>query len=297
MKTDFLIRSLLIFPGHIDKFFFSALNGDADAIAIDLEDAVPTEYKKDARDSVVKKMNLVDKDKPVFVRINGVDSGLIEDDIQSTAHENLSGYILPMIKNEEEIKYIDDVVSKIEIDKGLGNGKIKFFPLIEQAEAVLNSMRIAKSSKRNIGLIFGHEDFLLNMHAPQTGDKMNLFVARSMIAMAARAINGIPIDAPFLNISDMHGFSENILISKSIGFSGILAIHKNQVLSANKGYLPSIDEVSEAKEVIKQVELSEKEGRSISFVNGRFAGPPIVKNAQQVLSKYKYYIDKDGSSG
>ena len=183
MKEDFLIRSLLIFPGHVGKFYHSALNSDADAIAIDLEDAVPIEYKKEARDAVRERLDTVKSDKYVFVRLNSIDSGLMEEDIESTIHKNLSGYILPMIKNEEDIMYIDKVVSKMEMDKGLKQGGVKFFPLIEQAEAVLNSINIAKASKRNIGLIFGHEDFLLNMHAPQTDDKMNLFVARSIIAM------------------------------------------------------------------------------------------------------------------
>ena len=294
MNMEFFIRSLLIFPGHIDKFFLSALKSDADAIAIDLEDAVPREHKKDARDAIIEKLEAIDSNKKIFVRINSIDSGLMEGDIESTLHKNLSGYILPMVKNEKEIMYIDEVVSKIEMNKGLKQGSVKFFPLIEQAESVINSINIAKASKRNTGLIFGHEDFLLNIHAPQTDDKMNLFVARSIIAMAARAINGTPIDAPFLNISDVKGFSENALISKSLGFSGILAVHKNQVSLANRDYMPSNYEVSEAKEVVKQVELSKKEGRSISFVNGRFAGPPIVKSAQQVLDTYNYFIDKDG---
>jgi len=294
MKEDFLIRSLLIFPGHVGKFYHSALNSDADAIAIDLEDAVPIEYKKEARDAVRERLDTVKSDKYVFVRLNSIDSGLMEEDIESTIHKNLSGYILPMIKNEEDIMYIDKVVSKMEMDKGLKQGGVKFFPLIEQAEAVLNSINIAKASKRNIGLIFGHEDFLLNMHAPQTDDKMNLFVARSIIAMAARGINGTPIDAPFLNISDVQGFSENVLISKSLGFSGILVIHKDQVSLSNRDYMPSDYEVNEAKEIVKQVKLSKKEGRSISFVNGRFAGPPIVKSAQKVLNTYNYFIDKDG---
>jgi len=290
---NFIIRSLLIFPGHVDKFFISAMNSDADAIAIDLEDAVPESYKKKARDAVIEKLESIGKNKVVFVRVNSISSGLIESDIESTMHDNLSGYVLPMIKDRKEIAYIDRVVSKIERDRGLIQGKIKFFPLIEQSAAVLNAINIAQASKRNIGLIFGHEDFLLDIHAPQTNDRNNLFVARSIIVMAARAIGGMPIDAPFLNISDMSGFSESTVTSKSLGFSGILAIHKNQVLMANSNYMPSNKEMNEAKAIVKQVELSKKEGRSISFSNGRFAGPPIVKHAKQVLKEYEYFKDKN----
>ena len=293
MGLDYLIRSLLIFPGHVYKYFLSAVDSDADAIVIDLEDAVPSNNKKEARDSVVGKLNTVNTKKQIFIRVNGIDSGLMEDDIEATMHEKLTGYVLPMVKNESDIQYIDEVVSKIEMDKGLQQGAVRFFPLIEQAESVLNSLSIAQASKRNVGLIFGHEDFLLNMNAPQTSDRMNLLIARSTIAMAARAIGGIPIDAPFLNISDMKVFSEHNLISKSLGFSGVLAIHKSQAAPANTDYMPSTYEVTEAEHIIRQVELSAKEGRSISFVNGRFAGPPIVKSAKQLLDTYNYFVNKD----
>ena len=144
---NFIIRSLLIFPGHVDKFFISAMNSDADAIAIDLEDAVPESYKKKARDAVIEKLESIGKNKVVFVRVNSISSGLIESDIESTMHDNLSGYVLPMIKDRKEIAYIDRVVSKIERDRGLIQGKIKFFPLIEQSAAVLNAINIAQASK------------------------------------------------------------------------------------------------------------------------------------------------------
>jgi citrate lyase subunit beta / citryl-CoA lyase len=296
MSAKFLIRSLLIFPGHVDKFFLSAINSESDAIAIDLEDAVPEVHKKQARESVKEKLDSIGENNLVFVRINSINSGFLELDIKESIHEKLTGFILPMIESEEDIFYIDKVVSKIEKDSGIRQGKIKFFPLIERASAVLNALSIAKASKRNIGLIFGHEDFLLDVHAPQTKDKVNLLVPRATIAMAARAIGGIPVDAPYLEISDMQGFSDNVNISRSLGFSGILAIHKKQVSMSNEKYMPSDEEVQEAREVVKQVKQSESEGRSISFVNGRFAGPPIVKSAEQLLKKYDYFIGKDGNN-
>jgi len=292
MDMKLLIRSLLIFPGHVDKFFISAKNSDSDAIAIDLEDAVPEELKVQARNSIKSKLDSICESKTVFVRINGIDSGLMVADIEASVHHKLTGFILPMVQSADDIMYIDKIVSKLEEDNCLKRGKIKFLPLIEIASAVLNAQSIANASKRNIGLIFGHEDYLLNINGKQTKDKSNLLVPRTMIVMAARSIGGIPIDAPYLELSDMKGFSENALISKSLGFSGILAIHKNQVAAANIDYSPSKNDVNEAKEIIKQVNLDKPKGRSISFVNGRFVAPPILKWAKILLQQYDYFNGK-----
>jgi citrate lyase subunit beta / citryl-CoA lyase len=287
-----IIRSFLIFPGHIDRFFASAIKSHADAIAIDLEDSVPLEHKNIARESICSKLDSLDNTGNIFVRVNGVKSGRIEEDIKYSMHKNLTGFIVPMVESCEDIKFVDKLISRFENDNGIPNNTISLFPLIEQSLAVLNALSIAQASKRNIGLIFGHEDFLLDMHAPLITNHSNINFARSTVVAAARAINGIPIDTPYLDIKNMPGCAEHVSVGKSLGFSGMLTLHPSQVDIVNNGYTPTVKEASEAKEIVEQIQESSKEGRSVSYVNGRFVAPPILKRAQQVVHLYDETMSK-----
>mgnify|MGYP000193831906 CR=1 FL=1 len=287
-----LIRSLLIFPGHIDRFFRKAIKSNADVIAIDLEDAVPVDQKDEARESIQFKLSNLDSDIKTFVRVNGVRTGRIERDIELSIHKNLTGFIIPMVETEEDIVFVDKIITKFEALNGLPVNKICLMPLIEQSSAVLNALSIAKASKRNIGLMFGHEDYLVNIGAPQTLDQKNILFARSAVVAAARAIKGIPIDTPYIDIDNIKGCKDHISYGKSLGFSGTLTIHPSQIDIVNTGYSPTDEEITRATNIVKEMEVLRKNGKSISYMNGSLLAPPMLKYAKQILNLRNRVLSK-----
>ena len=278
-----ILRSLLFVPGHILKFYSSALNSDTDCIVFDVEDSVPNNKKSAAVRNIKKEIAKINSNKILLVRSNSSKTKNFESEIKSTFDQKLYGYVIPKIENEKEIHYIDKLFASLE-KKNKIKKRMKIFPLIETPLSVINSNKIALSSKRISGLIFGHEDFLLNIKAPYIKNEENLLFAKSKIVLAARAAKCLPIDTPYLNISNKSGCKKKSMESRGLGFSGMLVLHPSQVKIINKSFSPTKNDILYAKKIINLYKKNIKNQRAISFTGGRFVGPPIIKKAKQVLS-------------
>lgn len=285
LQEKLILRSLLFVPGHVDRFFTSAQKTSADVLVLDLEDSVPENKKKDARSAVADRVSSCKSIIPLLVRVNSRESGLMEEDLKKVACKEIKGFVFPKVRNAEDIEYMEDILSVIETQKNLIPGKFKILPLIETAEAVLNVYDIAKSSKRIIALIFGHEDFLLDIQGGHVKSADNLLVPRMMIVMAARASGCIPIDTPYLEIKNIEGCAEYAAKSRKFGFFGMLVLHPSQVEPVNKGYTPSEEEIKNAEKITALSEDAKGKGRNIAFSENSFIAPPIVKQAQNLLER------------
>lgn len=182
------------------------------------------------------------------------------------------------------------------VKKRRGGGyKFSFIPLIETPEAVVNCHRIAKSTKRIDALAFGGEDFLMDMGGYHGIPPIGLEYARHLIALAARAVNILPIDTPYLNIHDTEGFLKEERISFEIGFAGIQCLHPLQVPLANVTFMPSEKEIKEAKEIIATIEDSSKNGLNVAVLRGNMIGPPMMKRVKKVLELSEQCQKQDDS--
>ena len=283
ISKDDIFRSIFFVPAHVDKFFNKAIESDADALAFDLEDGVPVEAKEGARISLKQKLSQKELPYPVLIRVNAMGTDLFEEDVREMFLPSVKAFILPKAKTAQDIIYFDDLLSNLEKQNKITSKSYSIFPLIETTEAVLNAFEIAKSSERIAGLIFGHEDFLLDLRAGQIADLSNLLVPRMMVSMAARAAGCQPIDTPYLQIPDLDGCAEHVRDSRGLGFSGMLVLHPSQLIVANEGYLPSKNEMFLAEKTISLNEEANKKNRSIAFSNGEFVAPPVLKRAKNVL--------------
>ena len=282
-KKDFLLRSMFFVPGHIEKFYQKAVQSDADALVLDMEDSVPEDKKIEVRQLLKNRLKTCKLSIPVFVRVNSRETGLMEKDLESMALPEVEGFIIPKVKNAGDISYVENLLLKIEEQNKMPSGKFSIFPLIETAEAVMEVMNIAKSSERILGLVFGHEDFLLDMRANHLDNMNNLLVPRMMIAMAARAAGCQPIDTPYLEIKNLEGCAKFVKESKEMGYEGMLVLHPCQIQIANGGYAPSPEEIEKSRKIIVLCEEAKRAGRSIAFSEGKFVAPPILKQANIVI--------------
>jgi citrate lyase subunit beta/citryl-CoA lyase len=185
-----VIRTLMFTAGHNEKYLNKAFSTEADAIVLDLEDAVPFNKKEEARgilkDFLSKKLP---DNRPVYCRINPIDTGDTLLDIDAVACENLNGFIYPTSDRKEDLISFDAQLSLKEKVLGLPKGYFDIIPLIETPTGVLNAQEIAASSSRNIAIIFGSEDFLAEQEGNHGMNARGIEVPRHIIAMTCKANN------------------------------------------------------------------------------------------------------------
>lgn len=293
---DYLLRSFLFVPAHNKKFIENAINCKADALILDLEDAVPQDKKQIARDTLDEYFAKgVFKDKCVFIRINEIDSIEFVKDMRQCAYEDLDGYMLSKIQNRRDMEFVDRYLNLIELEHNFVVGKYVLAPLIETTNAVINISEIARSSERLIALCLGGEDYLNDLQSTYTHLFSALQGPRTMLAMTARAEGLLPIDTPYLELYDEEGFMKEESESYQNGFAGCLLINPRQIEPAHKCFSPQKEEIDKSKAIIEASECAKAEkGSGIAVHNGVMIGPPMVKRAQTVLRQVELIAMKNG---
>ena len=227
---DMLLRSFMFLPAHNTKFIDKALAGDADAIILDMEDAVPATRKADARAVIAdySRRGLLAQ-KKVFIRLNHIGTKEFVDDFSELILPGVYGLVPAKIFTAEDIVFIDKLLSFFEVRNGLPEGQIALAPLIETTAAVENVAKIASSSKRLVALCFGAEDFLNDLGSTYIYQESALVVPRANVVNAARMNGLLPIDTPYLNIRDIEGFTADCRQAYKNGFAGRLLLNPRQV--------------------------------------------------------------------
>lgn len=293
-KGPWVMRTFLFVPGHLEKFLLKGSKSGADCIALCLEDAVPHKEKENARKRIRKSLeDGIFGNKPVFVRINSMDSGLTLKDLEAVACKELDGFVYPMAYTPDDIKSFDAQLSLIENQLNLEKGHFSIVVLIETPLAVLKAYEIAKASDRVVALLFGCEDYMAEMESRYSLEERSLFVPRSMIAMAARAARVEALDTPYTKVHDLEGLKRFATLGRDLGMSGMLVMSPRQIEIAEECYTPSREEIETAAEIVDAADKAEKEQRGIVIVNDNFVSPPTVKQAKKLIDRSKY-IKKKG---
>jgi len=283
-----LTRSLLFVPGHNLKFMESAANSSADIILPDVEDSVqPVSNKQLSRDLILTFVNNKKfKNKKIFPRINSPESGELLKDINQLAVNGVDGFMYPKARTGSDIYFFDKLLESIETEKGIAVGTFKIIPLIETAAAVLNAQDICKASSRVVAIAYGCEDFITDLRGVHDEGDMSLFVPRALIAMAARACGVIPIDTVHVNINDLEDLEKNLKVAKNLGFEGMLSLHPKELPLIHKYFSPSPEEIENAKRIIELYNSSEESGKGVALFGNELIGPPMVKDAKNLLNKW-----------
>lgn len=287
-QGDFVARTLLFTAAHNNHYIDRAFSSDADVIVLDLEDAVPPSKKREARENVITVLNsdLIDR-RPIFVRINPMDTGDTLHDLDTVADERLYGFVYPKACSAKDMEVFDAQLTLKEKNLGIATGHFKIIALLETSEAVLNAYAIAKSSQRVVSLLFGSEDFLADIEGDHGVEGRSILVPRHLISMAARAANIVPIDTPYVNIGDEEGLKRHLKQAKELGFEGMLVMSPKEIELVRDNYTPSATEVSKAKDIIQLSEETHEADRGISVKRGMFISPPTVYRAQKLLQRKK----------
>jgi len=270
-----LFRSYLYAPGNDPRKIEKALASEADAVVLDLEDAVAPNRKEEARESVSEVLRSRPS-MPVFVRVNTPGSALAEEDIGAISGPHLSGLRLPKTESAEAVRGVAERLETLGCEAGIQC-------LIESALGLDLAPEISRSHERVVGIGLGEADLTADLGVR---DEAGLLYARSRVVAAARAA-GLPgpVQSVYTNVRDTDGLRQSTEVGKNLGFLGRSAIHPAQIPAINEVFTPTEEEVAEAEGLLARLEESAGKGTS-AFVleDGRFVDKAVVESARLTLA-------------
>ena len=289
MNQPLLMRSLMFVPAHNQHLLDSALRRNADVLLLDIEDSVPACDKQTARDNIKKFVTRPDaQGRQIYPRVNDRESGELLRDLYQLTILGVSGFMYPKSNKEEDVYFVGKLLETIEYEKGFPIGTFKVIPIIETAGAVIQIEAICNACpNRVVAVAFGCEDYVTSIHGQHDSDGQSIFWARNMIVNGARACGVLPIDTVHINVHDLEDLEKNLILSKKLGFEGMLVLNPKELPLVHQYYSPSEEEVAWAEEMVNLYKESEQEGKGVALKNGKFVGPPMLKMAENIIAKNK----------
>lgn len=275
------ITTPLFVPADRPERFEKALRSGADAIIIDLEDALAASEKETARDTLRREVpKLSTENVLVGVRTNSAATEYLPKDAALLAEliDHLDFVVLPEVQGVEDLKVLERLMNA---------GDLPVFALIESSRGLLNAVEIAAyPTVRRLAL--GAADLSQEWQIEPTTAGLEFDYARQHLVVASRAagLNG-PVDTPHMNVQDKEGLLSRMDPIVQLGMKGKLCIHPSQVDTVRNGFLISQEEYSRLKQLIRTFEESEGSGNaSIKLADGSFIDYPVYRRALQHVENY-----------
>jgi len=257
------IAPLFVPADRPDRFAKAAASG-ADAVIIDLEDALAPDAKAEARDALV---GLAPLPAPIFIRINSIDSEWAGDDIAVVAQLPIAAVVLPKTRSVVDIAALEPVVRR----------GIAVIAMIESA-AGLAAARAIAAAAGVARLAFGSLDYAADLGMSHSRDA--LLTARAELVLASR-LAGIapPLDGVTQRIDDPGEVADDARHAAELGFGGKLCIHPNQVMPVVDAFIPTDGEIAWARKILGEA------GEGIGFVGGEMIDAPVRLHAERILHR------------
>ena len=277
------LRSLLFVPAtsgrKIDKAFASA----AEAIIVDLEDAVAIAEKPAAR-ATLAEIVAQPRPLPCWVRINGMSTAFCHRDVVAATIPGIAGIILPKAESASEIQAIDWLMSQVEIESGMAAGSIGLMAIVETARGLVKVDEIAAASARLGRLLFGAVDLAADMGIEMDDAGGATAQARFAIARASRAAGlEAPIDTAFTDIPNLAELRATTLRARALGYTGKTCIHPTQIAVVNEVFSATAGELAWAGKVVEAFEQAEAQGLAAFKLDGEMIDYPVVERARKLL--------------
>lgn len=277
-------RSMMFLPGNSPGMLMNGTVLPADALILDLEDAVAPDQKDAARLLVRQAMKALRySGRERVIRINDLKTPYWKKDLNCVCSEAPDLIMPPKVSGAALIEELDDYLSQMEERFELPKGSIGILPLIETAMGVEEAYHIASASKRVRALFLGGEDLSADLRCPRTKEGKEIFYARTRLVTAARAAEIEVIDTPFTDTNDLSGLEADARFARSLGFSGKAVISPRHLDIVNAVFSPSADDILWAKDVMAVIEEGKRLGKGAVSLHGKMIDRPIVMRAEQIL--------------
>ncbi|MBM3408017.1 MAG: CoA ester lyase [Betaproteobacteria bacterium] len=278
-----LRRSKLFVPGNKPELMRKALRSQADSLSLDLEDAVPLAQKAHARAEVRAFLDDADcRDREIVVRVNSRDSGLLLADLMSTAPAQPNVVNIPKVESARDLQFADDVLTHLEHEYEIAPGSIRLMPTFESARGIRLAVEICQSSPRVVALQFGMGDLKASTGTASRPDILRSIRLQLVLAAAECGIDAL--DSAYPDFSDSAGFAADCAEARALGFRGKSCIHPSQVAMCNSSFLPSTDEIEDARALIQAYEEARSAGTGAINFKGRLVDEAHWLDARRLLA-------------
>jgi citrate lyase subunit beta/citryl-CoA lyase len=288
------MRSFLFVPGDSPKKLDKGMGSGADALLLDLEDSIAPPNKAAARATTAAflKEARSAKDRPrLYVRINGLATGLTDDDLDAVVQGQPDGIMFPKAEGGAAVIHCDAKMTAREAVHGLPDGALDIIAIAtETAQALFLAGTYAGSSKRLKGLTWGAEDLSVELGAEANRDRDGHFLApyqlaRSLCLAGAAAAQVQAIDTVYVDFRNDAGLRRECEEARRDGFTGKMAIHPGQVAAINEVFTPTADAIKRAEAVIAA--FASNPGAGTVGIGGVMYDRPHLERARQLLARAK----------
>ena len=279
------LRSMIFTPGNRPDLIAKAATSGADAVIVDLEDAVPASAKKAARGNL---RALPPSEVPWYVRVNGADTDHLWADIVAAGQCDVAGVVLPKAGDPDLLRQLDGALTVLEQQAGRRAGDIEIIPLIESAAGVLSAYNVCRSSRRVRTVLFGsgeQGDLVTDLGCEWTADGSALLAARSLVVLAARASGVQPMDAVFMDFRNLDGLRVECQLARRTGYVGKVAIHPAQLPVIHDVFTPTADVIAGQRRIVELFDQALATGSASIDVDGRLVDYATVARARSILAR------------
>lgn len=277
-----MIRSMLYVPANVERFVSKAHLRGADAIILDLEDAIEPQSKDVAREALREAVPRVGQaGATVLVRINSQPHWR-DRDAQAACRAGAAGLLVPKVATPETLLALADRLAPIE--KSLGREPMRFMPLVEDPGAVLDARAIA-AAPRVFGISTGGEDLATAMDADPIAETFR--VPKLLVHLAAKAagVRSFGMLRSVADFSDTQAIMASAREARSLGFDGASCIHPAIVPILNEAFSPSPQALEHARRLVAAFEQAESDGRGAFALDGEMVDLPVVERARRLIAR------------
>ncbi|MDQ6437970.1 CoA ester lyase [Mesorhizobium sp. LHD-90] len=287
------MRSLLFVPGDSERKLEKGFASAVDVLLIDLEDSVAPQNKAPARTIAAAAIRdrRASANAAIYVRVNDLASGLIDDDLAVLMAAAPDGIMLPKAEGLADVERLSVKLRVLEAENGLEDGATRILPIVsETAAGVFAAATFGRGSSRLSAVTWGAEDLSAAIGARATRDQNGRYtelfrLARSFTLLAASAADTAAIDTVFVDFRDTAGLRAECAEAERDGFTGKMAIHPDQVAVINEVFTPSPEAVAEAHALVDAFAAAGNPG--VVGIGGKMFDRPHLRRAERLLARAK----------
>lgn len=272
-------RSMIYMPSSNARALEKAKTLSADGLIFDLEDAVAPEAKSSARTAAVAAAKSgAYGNREVLIRVNGLDTEWIAEDVNAVAASGAHGVVVPKVNGAEDVRRADQMLR----DAGAPDG-LALWAMMETPKGIISAAEIA-AGPRLAGMIAGTADLAKDLHCTHPSDRWPMLSALQACVLAARAYGLWVLDGVHVDLDDELGFEAACRQGKALGFDGKTLIHPKQIAGANKVFAPSVEDVERARRLVAAHKEALAAGKGITVVDGRLVESLHVFEAERLIA-------------
>lgn len=273
-------RSVLYMPGSNARALDKARSLPADALILDLEDAVSPDSKAIARAQIGDALKAGGYGfRELIVRTNGLDTPWGIDDVTALAPLGPDAILLPKVEDPATILKAEVLLNDVGAP-----ATTTIWAMMETPLGILRAAEIAAASKRLTCFVMGTSDLTKDLHSRHTPMRLPMLTSLGITMLAARAYGLTILDGVYLDLKDEEGYRASCLQGVELGFDGKTLIHPNQVEGANEVFAPSDAEIAWSRKIIEAFAAAEAEGKGVVLVDGKLIENLHVENAKRICA-------------